>query len=44
MVFRDGVGNRAVVTATSDDWRPSREFVVDVLVGALPNIVFAFTP
>jgi hypothetical protein len=44
MVCRDGVGNRAVVTVTSDDWRPSREFAVDVPARALPYIVFAFTP
>lgn len=44
MVCRDGVGNRAVGSVNSDDWRPRREFLADVLVGALPNIVFAFTP
>ena len=44
MVCRDGVANPAVGSATSNDWRPSREFVAAVLVGALLNIVFAFTP
>lgn len=44
MVCRDGVGNRSVDSATGDDWRPRREFVADVLVRDLLNIVFAFTP